>query len=179
MISLRQTILSCLGKFPNKTDVDLKIISEKNFNDYKRLLIEYSVEENERVQSYLLLPKKLQEKNPAVVAIHPRSSNWDLGKSEVVGILGDGTCSYGVDLVKLGYVVIAPDLLCFESRQNEKFKSKKEYQQAYEKFQFCKYVQYGSCLQTKYIHDLSVAIDVLESLEYVDKNRISAIGHSL
>ena len=39
--------------------------------------------------------------------------------------------------------------------------------------------QLQSIRHTKYLHDLSFAIDVLCSLEYVDKNNIGAIGHSL
>ena len=37
----------------------------------------------------------------------------------------------------------------------------------------------GSTIQAKTLHDLCCAIDVLFSLEYVDKNNIGVIGHSL
>ena len=49
----------------------------------------------------------------------------------------------------------------------------------YERFKFCDYLVHGTTLQTKTLHDLSVAVDVLCELEYVDKNRIGVIGHSL
>ena len=67
------------------------------------------------MKSYLLIPKNMQSKNPAVLAIHQHASQWNIGKSEVVGIAGNPMFAYGLDLVKQGYVVIAPDLLCFES----------------------------------------------------------------
>lgn len=176
---MNEKILKCLGTFPKRTELELNIIEEIDCGDYYRRLIEYNVEENQKVKSYLLIPKSIKQKNPAVLAIHQHASQWDIGKSEVVGIAGNRMFAYGLDLVKQGYIVISPDLLCFESRIDEKFIQDKESQKLYERFEFCKYIQAGSCLQTKYIHDLSVAIDVLETLPFVDKNNIGVIGHSL
>lgn len=176
---MKSDILKCLGNFPKKTNLNIVQISNIEYKEYNEILIEYNVEIKERVRSYLLVPKKEGIK-PAIVAIHQHASDWSIGKSEVIGKTNNEMFSYGLDLVKRGYVVIAPDLLCFESRQgSEKFKKNKEMQRLYERFEFCKYILNGSCLQTKYLHDLSVAIDVLCSLEYVDKNNIGAIGHSL
>lgn len=176
---MRNDILKCLGNFPKKTNLDIEQINNIEYENYNEILIEYNVEIGERVRSYLLVPKNEGIK-PAIVAIHQHASNWSIGKSEVVGKTNNDMFSYGLDLVKRGYVVIAPDLLCFESRQgSEKFKKDKEMQKLYERFEFCKYIINGSCLQTKYLHDLSVAIDVVFSLEYVDKNNIGTIVHSL
>lgn len=177
---MREYILECLGTFPKKPNLDLKIINTEQFDNYKRQLIEYNVEDNERVQSYLLIPNELKEKNPAILAIHQHAGNWELGKSEVVGITNDKMYSYGLDLVERGYVVIAPDIICFESRMGEKeFKETRESQKAYERFAFCDYLVNGKTLQGKTLHDLSVSIDVLCELNYVDQNNIGVIGHSL
>ncbi len=176
---MKSEILKCLGKFPEKTSLKVKEINKIDYGDYTEILLEYNVEIGERVRSYILIPKKEGVK-PAIVAIHQHASNWDIGKSEVVGKMDNKMFAYGFDLVKKGYIVIAPDLLCFESRQgNEKFRTDKEMQKMYERFEFCKYILNGSCLQTKYLHDLSTAIDVLCSFEFVDKNNIGVIGHSL
>jgi dienelactone hydrolase len=37
----------------------------------------------------------------------------------------------------------------------------------------------GSCLQTKYLHDLTCAVDLLASLPEVNHDRLGVIGHSL
>lgn len=177
---MREYILECLGTFPKKTNLDLKIINTEQFDNYKRQLIEYNVEDNERVQSYLLIPNELKEKNPAILAIHQHAGNWEVGKSEVVGITNDKMYSYGLDLVERGYVVIAPDIICFESRMGEReFKETRENQKAYERLAFCDYLVNGKTLQGKTLHDLSVSIDVLCELNYVDQNNIGVIGHSL
>lgn len=176
---MREKILECLGTFPKKTNLNLIELGSIDKESYIQKLIEYNVEEDERVKSYLLIPKEVK-KAPGILAIHQHHGNWDVGKSEVVGLTNDDMYSYGVDLVKRGYVVIAPDIICFEDRKgNGKFDVDRESRSKYERFKFCEYLLHGTTLQTKTLHDLSVAIDVLMSLEYVDHDNIGVIGHSL
>ena len=176
---MRDNILKCLGIFPEKTELNIKEIETVDKSTYIQKLIEYNVEKNERVKSYLLIPKNIK-KAPGILAIHQHHGNWDVGKSEVIGLTSDTMYSYGVDLVKRGYVVIAPDIICFEDRKGkDKFNIDRDSKAMYERFKFCDYLVHGTTLQTKTLHDLSVAVDVLCELEYVDKNRIGVIGHSL
>lgn len=176
---MREKILECLGTFPEKTNLNLIELESIDKESYIQKLIEYNVEEDERVKSYLLIPKEVK-KAPGILAIHQHHGNWDVGKSEVVGLTNDDMYSYGVDLVKRGYVVIAPDIICFEDRKgNGKFDVDRESRSKYERFKFCDYLLHGTTLQTKTLHDLSVAIDVLMSLEYVEHDNIGVIGHSL
>ena len=176
----RNKILNCLGEFPNKVDLNIKILNIEKFESFERLLIEYNVERNERVKTYLLIPNDRNRLLPAILAIHQHHSNWKVGKSEVVGLTNDKMYSYGLDLVKRGYVVIAPDIICFEDRM-DKGEFTKNYNEPslFERFVFCDYLLKGSTIQAKTLHDLCCAIDVLFSLEYVDKNNIGVIGHSL
>ena len=176
---MRDNILKCLGIFPEKAELNIKEIETVDKSTYIQKLIEYNVEKNERVKSYLLIPKNIK-KAPGILAIHQHHGNWDVGKSEVVGLTSDTMYSYGVDLVKRGYAVIAPDIICFEDRKGkDKFNIDRDSKAMYERFKFCDYLVNGTTLQTKTLHDLSVAVDVLCELEYVDKNRIGVIGHSL
>lgn len=176
---MREKILECLGTFPMKTDLNVIELESIDKKSYIQKLIEYNVEEDERVKSYLLIPKEIK-KAPGILAIHQHHGNWDVGKSEVVGLTNNDMYSYGVDLVKRGYVVIAPDIICFEDRKGAgKFDVDRESRSKYERFKFCEYLLHGTTLQTKTLHDLSVAIDVLISLEYVDHENIGVIGHSL
>lgn len=177
---MRKQILKLLGQFEEKVNLNYIELKNEEFDNYTRKLIEYNVNDKERVKSYLLIPKLNKEKYPAILAIHQHAGNWDLGKSEVVGLSNNEMYSYGLDLVKRGYVVIAPDIICFEDRQGQgKYKETREGQKAFERFIFCDYLVHGTTLQTKTLHDLSVAIDVLCSLDIVDNSNIGVIGHSL
>lgn len=176
---MRDKIIECLGTFENKVALNLVEISSEELDGYTRKLIEYNVSDTERVKSYLLVPNK-EGKMPAILAIHQHHGEWHIGKSEVVGLTNNEMYSYGLDLVKRGFVVICPDIICFEDRMGPKeYKEDYDRQKAYERFKFCEYLVKGSSLQAKTLHDLSVAVDVLCSLDYVDSNRIGSIGHSL
>src|SRR5206468_12657870 len=94
----------------------------------------------------------------------------------------DPVYAYGQGVCRGGDVVLCPDVLCFEERR-----SAKELPQArqalddagYERFEFTERLLSGSCLQTKYLHDLTCAVDFLTSLPDVDRERLGVIGHSL
>ena len=176
---MRDKILECLGTFPNKVDLNLVEMESLEKGNYIQKLVEYNVEKDERVKSYLLIPKDIK-KAPGIVAVHQHHSNWDIGKSEVVGLTNDSMYSYGVDLVNRGYVVIAPDIICFEDRKDKCiFNTDKNSKAMFERYKFCDYLLHGTTLQTKTLHDLSVAVNVLSSLDYVDKDKLGVIGHSL
>lgn len=176
---MRDKIIECLGIFPKKVDLKIVELESVEKESYFQKLIEYNVEKNERVKTYLLIPKGIS-KAPGILAVHQHHSDWDVGKSEVVGLTNDNMYSYGVDLVNRGYIVIAPDIICFEDRKDDgKFNIDKESKARFERYKFCDYLLHGSSLQTKTLHDLSVAIDVLYSLECVDSDNIGVIGHSL
>ena len=49
----------------------------------------------------------------------------------------------------------------------------------YERFEFTRRLLSGSCLQTKYLHDLTCGVDLLTSLPEVNRERLGVIGHSL
>ena len=177
----RQGILNCLGEFPKKIPLNLKIETTKQEDGYARSLLSFSVEERERITAWLLVPgtPKPEARWPAMLAIHQHGGEYQLGKSEPAGLAGPIVNHYGLDLCRKGYVVLCPDLLCFEDRRVDKTDDVKLADHDYEHFEFTKRVLNGSCLQTKYLHDLSCCIDLLQSLPEVNGEKIGTIGHSL
>jgi len=184
-MTLREEIIACLGKFPEKVPAAFTVDAVRVEDGYVKQTVSYDVEAGERVRAYLLIPDgaALSGGYPCVLAIHQHAGQWYIGKSEVTGDrweIEEGMYAYGRDLVRRGYVVLCPDMLCFEERIPDIFRDdNRGGGEAFERFAFTKRVQEGSCLQTKYLHDLSVALDVLCSLDYVDERRIGVIGHSM
>jgi dienelactone hydrolase len=134
------------------------------------------------VPAWLLTPRTVPPPGgwPALVAVHQHAEQYALGKSEPAGLAGDPTFAYGRDLCQRGYVVLCPDLLGFEERRPApERRAQKQADAANERFEFTKRLLFGSCLQTKYLHDLSCAVDLLTSLPDVNGQRIGVIGHSL
>ena len=181
---LRQSLLNRLGHFPQRVPLSPTIGSRISESAYTRTRITYSVEAGERVSAWLLMPQGTPPPDgwPAVLAIHQHANHYDLGKAEPAGLAEDAMYAYGQGICQRGYVVLCPDLLCFEDRRPAF-----EVRQAnsaldgagYERFVFTRRVLAGSCLQTKYLHDLTCAVDVLASFPGVNLERLGVIGHSL
>lgn len=174
---IRSRLLEILGPFPEvRPEPDPQTIEEHDCGTYRRIKLSYAVEEDERCTAWLLVPKSLAEKAPAVLAHHP--STRGTGKDRVVGLQGrtpgsapDPDCSYAIDLVEAGFVVLAPDVwgdgaripstgLCRDTRE------------LYRKHPQWSYAG-------KITWDCMIAMDVLASLSQVDQERIGMTGHSL
>jgi dienelactone hydrolase len=182
--SLRQALLTRLGHFPQRVALAPVFDTEIDEGTHVRRLVTYKVEADEYVPAWLLTPKGVapQEGWPAILAIHQHGGQYDLGKSELVGLRGDPQYAYGRELCQRGYVVLCPDMLCFEERRPlEEMRRGNDRLDGlgYERFEFTKRLINGSCLQTKYLHDLSCALDLLTSLPNVAAARLGVIGHSL
>ncbi len=170
------------GPWPHRSEVELKIHSQRIHSWYDGFIesyVTYNGESGEEIPAYLLVPRKGKQPFPAVVANHQCFVDCDIGKDAVVGkayLRPDQ--AYGFELACRGFVVLAPDSInCGERNirgvreQGERDKTK------------C----WDAAVQSlsvksfylKHMWDAIRAVDVLESLDYVDSQRIGMIGHSL
>ena len=159
-------------------EITFKTIETVDCGLYLRKLIRYTVF-NRLIPAYLLIPKT-DGKRPAVLINHQHNRERNLGKSEVCGLAGNPLQAFGVTLAERGFIVIAPDSLCFEDRRyNSKGIEKNDEQDDWHHFlELCHGVLSGQYLATKVIEDAMGAISVLCNLENVDKAKIGCLGHS-
>ena len=184
IMALRQALLTRLGRFPDRVPLNPTSGSRIGENAYTRELVTYDVEAGERVSAWLLMPQGAAPISgwPAVLAIHQHDNRYDLGKAEPTGLAGNAMYAYGRELCQRGYVVLCPDLLCFEDRRpapEVRHTNNALSDAGYERFEFTRRLLVGSCLQTKYLHDLTIAVDLLAPLPEVNHERLGVIGHSL
>ncbi|MCC5807333.1 MAG: acetylxylan esterase [Opitutales bacterium] len=169
----REKLISLLGRLPEKGSPDLNVIDEVDCGSYLRRTIEYSVERGERVRAFLCMPVGRRERLPALVCFHQHAGNRLLGKSEVVGLLGDSDQAYAKELAERGYITLATDAICFEDRcQN---KESPDYNHVHQLH--IRLIE-GKTLLGKVLSDVSSGVDLLASLPEVDPGRIGFIGHS-
>lgn len=176
--NLKDLLFQLIGSLPQKTSLNPKILETNDCGSYIRQKVEYSVEENERVQAYVLIPKERQNKLPAVFCHHQHDGNWVIGKSEVVGLIGNPDLAYAKELAERGYVTIAPDAIGFEERNKNQYSGidiLNSYQHVDE---LTSRIVKGQTLFAKALHDISVALDYLETREEVDSSKLGFIGHS-
>jgi hypothetical protein len=165
-ISILHAMQSVMGQVPGKDKrCPLNVKQEEKDVDcgsYVRRLISYQSEPDMRVPAFLLVPKKLLEnkelKAPGVLSLHPTNAK---GFRVTVGLADTMNREYGVELAERGYVVIAPP-----------YPQLSDYNPDLKKLGY----QSGTM---KAIWDNMRAMDVLDSLPFVEKGKYAAIGHSL
>jgi dienelactone hydrolase len=149
-----------MGPFPTheRGDLAVEVLEEVDFPLYTQKKITFQSEPGDRAPAYLLIPKNLTGRAPAILALH---QTYQLGKEEPVGKSGLLNRNYAQELAERGYVVIAPDYPGFGDYMID------VYAMGYES---------GTM---KGIWNHMRCVDLLQSLPEVDPERIGAIGHSL
>lgn len=157
---------------------DYKVIYQDELDEYTRLLINYVGSEDDTIPAFLLIPKG-DGPFPAVLIHHQHNGERHLGKSEVCGLSGNPLQAFGTELVKKGFIVLAPDSICFEDRRNNKngiTPDEEDFLQHYN--EMCYRILKGSSLMKKVLEDADIGFNILKNHQMVDKNRIGVLGHS-
>lgn len=150
-----------MGPLPGpdrKVPLDVQVLSEEKLDGYVRKKLTYAAEKGDRVPAYLLVPTGREGKRPAALCLHQTTQ---IGKGEPVGLNKNLNMHYALELVKRGYVCLAPDYPSFGDYKYDFSKSG---------------YQSGSM---KAIWNNMRGVDLLQSLPEVDGERVAAIGHSL
>lgn len=159
-----------MGKYPGtKTRLDpaIEVVEEADAGTYVRRLITYQSEVESgpdgRTPAYLCIPKDVlagKRKAAAVLCLHPTDNT--VGHKVVVGLGGRAGRQYAAELAEGGYVTISPSYPHLANYWPNLGK-----------------LGYISGTM-KAIQDNSRALDLLETLDYVDTSKgFAAIGHSL
>ena len=160
---------SAMGQ-PPETVVPLapEVLSQEDMGAYILQKVRYQVEPGERCPAWLLLPKPLSHRQPAVLCCHQMVPQ---GKDEPAGISGCRGLALARELVGRGYVCLAPDALTAGERvcpEGEPFDLR----------QFHERHPNWSALG-KMLWDHQRGLDFLCMLDAVDSDRLAVIGHSL
>ena len=153
-----------MGKLPNRSGLpalDMKITESFKGDTYTRLTINFAVAANERVPAYLYIPfrKNTKKKFPAMLVLHGTGAK---GKKIVDGDSYSPNHAQAKELAQRGYVVIAPDYPSFGDLTDYDFDND--------------HYESGTM---KAIFNHMRCIDLLQSREDVDPERIGVLGHSL
>ncbi|MBP88754.1 MAG: hypothetical protein CMJ64_18920 [Planctomycetaceae bacterium] len=152
-----------MGGLPDtfrRVPLDVEIIDETETDKYIRQRLSFASEPDDRVPAYLLRPKGLQGKAPAMLCLHQTTK---IGKGEPAGLGGRPTLHYAHELAERGFVCLVPDYPSFGDYPYD-FKGKGKHHAS------------GTM---KAIWNNVRGIDLLVSLPQVHSDRIGCIGHSL
>jgi dienelactone hydrolase len=110
----RARLEELLGARPEPVPLDLEVLESVQCEGYRREKLVFDTEDTMSVPAYLLVPDGRTTPGPAVLACHGHGP----GKSQAVGLAHTEApnSDYALQLVRQGYVVLAPDLRCFGER---------------------------------------------------------------
>lgn len=191
----RQQILrgmeQAMGQLPDSTrrvPLDVKLTAQEEQPDHVRLRFTFASEAGDRTPALLLVPKSVTlakstadkplvgapgalggaapQRLPAMLCLHQTNAD---GKDQSAGLGGRASMHYGLELVRRGYVCLLPDYPSFGEYKSYDFAQKRPGTEQ---------PLYASGTM-KAIWTNIRAVDLLQTLPYVDPDRIGAIGHSL
>lgn len=178
---VRAGAMRILGDFPReKTPLDPQTLSEEDCGTYIRRKVSFQVQPNDHMPAYLLIPKKLLESQPpkrapALLCFYGTTSG--AGKQTTVGLSGRTPAtppgkneSFAVTMVQAGFVAFAADYL----RDGERIRPG---HRPYDTTDF--YDEFPDwSIHGKDIWDNMRAVDYLQTLDFVDPEKIGMTGHS-
>lgn len=147
---------------------DVDVVETVELDGYTRQKItfvsEISKSKADRVPAYLLIPNDVADgtRRAAMLALHQTNPH---GKGEPAGVAGQGDLHYGAELAERGYVVLLPDYPSGE--------------RVFGDYEVDPYGLGYVSATMKGIYNHRRAVDLLQSLDYVDDENIGVIGHSL
>lgn len=175
----KQKLLAGLGgDWPAPPDLNVQHRETLQRDGYRIESLTYEAEAGDPIPALLLIPDMVSPAHPApaVAVWHQHAGQYHLGKSEPAGLAGNPMHHTGAALAKEGFVVLCPDALCFEERQDP---TKKLKAGNFERFEFLRYVVDGKCMAWKNILDMQRAVDFLQSRPEVIDEKIGCYGHSM
>ncbi|MBB5035105.1 neutral/alkaline non-lysosomal ceramidase N-terminal domain-containing protein [Prosthecobacter vanneervenii] len=142
--------------------LNVETVSEEKTEKYVRRKIRFTPERGDSVPAWLLIPNELPPgaKAAAMLCLHQTTKS---GKDEPVGLGGKPSLHYAHELAERGYVCLVPDYPSFG-----------EYP-----YDFKKQGVHRASGSIKAVWNNMRAVDLLQSLPEVNKDRIGVIGHSL
>jgi dienelactone hydrolase len=162
---IRNNMQLVMGQLPGvsqRVPLEYEVLSEELMEKYVRRKVRYTAEPDDRVPAWLLIPRQLPAsgKCAAMLCLHQTTA---IGKDEPAGLGGLPNLHYAHELAELGFVCVVPDYPSFGEYPYD-FKTKGAH--------------YASGSMKAVWNNLR-AVDLLQELPEVARERIGVIGHSL
>lgn len=174
----RRQIQDFLRFHPHAVPVHYDVRDEAQQPGYKRLSITYPADEGDTIHAFLLIPDG-DGPFPALLIHHQHNGERHLGKSEVCGLAGDPLQWFGPELAQRGFVVLAPDSICFEDRRRSGSGIEPHPSDTMEHFnEMCYRLIRGDTLMRKVLDDAALGLSLLQQHPQVIADRTGTFGHS-
>ncbi|NLX21792.1 MAG: hypothetical protein GXY55_09000 [Phycisphaerae bacterium] len=149
--------------------LEVRVLTEETHDDHVRQHIRIRSEPDDWIPAYVLIPRPLPAGPlPAMICVHQTSAR---GKDEPCGLTGKPDLAFARQLVRQGFVCIAPDMIGFGERIPDgtlPYHDSLAFYRRHPQWSF----------MGKMVWDMGRVLDYLETLPAVDPLQIGCIGHS-
>ena len=125
----RGKLLELLHYAPAQVEAEPEMVERQDCGDYFREKVEFNTTPDVRLPAFVLVPKNIPKRAPAIVALHDHGGFYLWGKEKIVGIDGEnpaladfrrqyyGGRSIAIELVRQGYIVVIIDMFYWGERR--------------------------------------------------------------
>ena len=176
---VRSELNRLLGKLPPRPKIpQVEILSREDKGDYTVEKFQFDNEAGATVPGYIVLPKNISGKAPAILYCHWHGGLYDSGKEELFHA-SHTPLEAGPILAKRGFVVLGIDAYCFGERNGKGPGGPEEKGTAGEMTASKFNLWVGRTLWGMILRDDLMALDYLASRLEVDTKRIGVTGMSM
>ena len=101
VLASMQLVMGPLPPLARRVPLDLKVEAEETLARVIRKKVTFAVEKDDRLTAYLLMPRGLKGRAPALLCLHQTTA---IGKGEPAGAAGRANLHYALELAERGYV---------------------------------------------------------------------------
>jgi dienelactone hydrolase len=181
--ALLPAVKATLGRMPQRVDLNAEVLAEWSEDGLVKRKVIFDTEKGMSAVAYVYRPAEVAGKLPGVLACH---GHGPFGKEPVMGNrsspemaanLAQHNYDYGLKMAKAGYAVIAMDWRGFGQRDDRgKPYRFKDYDHC--NMNYLRATMLGMTVLGMNVHDGMRALDYFCGLDFVDENRIGAMGLS-
>ncbi|MBB6670098.1 alpha/beta hydrolase family protein [Cohnella nanjingensis] len=179
---LRQRFVELLGgSAPESSELAPVLLESEDCGDYIRQRIQIETYPGLHMPVYVLVPKESKERSGAVIACHGHG----YGSRDIVGLTASGEektgdigyqKNFAVELVKRGYITVAPELLGFGDRKLVEDEEAQEHNSCHRLSTFL--LAMGQTMAGYRVFETLRCVDYLLTRNDVDADRIGCMGIS-
>ena len=170
---VRETWLDYLGDGPELVPLEPEVHEQEDLGELTRSLVSYQVEEDCRVEAYLMRPKS-ERPLPGVLVYHPTTNDTIL---QPAGLAPAPEKHFGLKLAQRGYVTLSPRNYLWHYAGLERRDDPAAERTNIVSALFERWPQWTG--MGKMVWDGLRAVDYLLTVPGVDAERLGCVGHSL
>lgn len=178
-----EKLTELLGDMPQKVEPNIRIEWEKEHTDFIEKRIIFTAEEYVDVPCHLWIPKEAKTPCPVIICLQGHSSGMhiSMGRSIYDGdveLIQGGDRDFAIQIVKEGYAALVLEQRGFGERKSDAVLLKQPGALTSCWHPAMTAIMMGRTLIGERVWDISRAIDMLEKLPEIDKDKIAVMGNS-